>query len=127
MSEEEKQMNRISYIDEIDFTKKLKGLKRINMRAYKELIFNKLKAGSLSNTPGKHIEELPSYTIFEKVYGKIQLIYTTLENGYLIEDLTPQQMLLEHYAHDVSTYEGIPYIASKDIFKIQLTRMMNNV
>lgn len=110
---------KIVYIDEIRYTKLLRGLREINMRAYKDIIFKKKE---FDTTPGKHELTLTTDETFKKVYGDIKLIYSTYKDTIVIEDLEPSRILMEYHIKRKGTYKGIPYVDEKDIFKIKLIK-----
>lgn len=110
---------KITYIDEIEYTKLLKGLKEINMLAYKEIIFKKKE---FDTTPGKHELLLTTNEDFKQIYGDIKLIYSTIKDTIVIENIEPSNILMEYHNVKKNTYRGIPYIDEKDLFKINLVK-----
>lgn len=116
-----KRMNdlKITYLDEIEYTKLLKGLKEINMLAYKDIIFKKKQ---FNTNPGKHELVLTTDDDFKKVHGEIKLIYTTIKDTIIIENIEPSNILMEYHKQRKNTYKGIPYVDKKDLFKINLIK-----
>lgn len=110
---------KITYLDENEYRKLLRGLREINMLAYKQLIFKKFE---FDKTPGKHEIILKSDELFRKVYGDIRLIYSTYKDTILIENLEPSNVLIEYHNKKKNSYKGIPFVDNKDIFKINLVK-----
>lgn len=120
------QQNKFMYLDENDFQKKLRSLKTYCPIAYKDLLFNTNKK-ELGNFPtGKHVKDLYTSEEFKFVYGQIQLIYSVKDGCVIIEDLRPQQFLLDGYFNLLSIYKGIPYRNNRDKFKIDLMLALKN-
>lgn len=113
---------KITYLDENDYRKKCKGLKRVNMLAYKQICHNLLKNNEFSKKPGKHEIILNTNEDFRKIHGDIKLIYSTIGDTILIEDLIPGKVLLEYHNKAKNVYKGIPFVDEKDIFKINLLK-----
>lgn len=109
-----------TYKDENDFTKKLRSLKTYCPRAYKDLIFNVNKSDLFSLKDGNYQKSLYTSKDFEFVYRQIQLIFTVSNGDVVIEDITPQQFLLDGYFNLLEVYKGMPYRNNKDKFKIDL-------
>lgn len=114
----------IVYIDEVEFNKRIKGLRRSNMRAYKQLL-RILREGEFNQEPGKHETELIADEKLKLIYGKILLHYETNENYVLLTGITPDNLLLDVYNSKVNYYKGVPIKDSKDLFKIKLLEEMN--
>lgn len=112
------------YLDENDFIKKMRSLKTYCPMAYKDLIFNTNKK-ELRNFPdGKHFLNLYTYEEFKFVYGQIQLVFSVKNGCVIIEDIKPQQFLMDGYYNLLDIYKGVPYRNNRDKFKIDLFRRM---
>lgn len=137
----DKEMYIIEYLDENDFRKKERSVKKYNMLAYKKMMFEyypNLKEGKFlgkllekSKELEKYILELPTDSMFTKVHGKLELHYTVYKDKkvILLENITPEDILLEGHKAELSTYKGVMISKShpeKDIFKINLLNMLNN-
>lgn len=109
----------ITFLDDNDYIKKLRGLKRYNMRAYKYIMFH-LKDDIDNQEEGKHIKNLYTDNKFKKVYGQVQIVYTIKNNVAIIENILPDEFLLDGYMVDLKTYIGVPYRNKQDLFKIQM-------
>ena len=110
---------KIQYINEVEYRKLLRGLKEINMLAYKQIVFKNFE---IDKKPGKHEITLESDDTFKKVHGDIKLIYSTIGDTIVIEDLQPNKVLLEYHSRRKGTYNGVPFVDAKDIFKINLIK-----
>lgn len=131
----------LDYVNENEFRKLERALKRYNMRAFKKLSFDyypDLRAGkfdgeiiSQNKKAGTVTYELklPSDAMFVQVHGEVKLIYTVYkkEETVMLKEITPKDILLEGHRSELGTYKGIMISktnASKDRFKIDLLNML---
>ena len=132
----------VEYLNENEFRKKERSLKKYNMLAYKKLIFDCVPALRSGNFQGvivsKNSQEgivkydyiLPTHRTFSKVHGDIILHYTVYENQKLImlDTITPEEILSEGHQKELTTYKGVMISkshADRDMFKINLLNSMN--
>lgn len=133
----------LDYVNENEFRKLERALKKYNMIAFKKLNFEYYPAirngefiGELVSTDKKAGTEtyelrLPSDKLFTQIHGEVKLIYTVHKNEQvaMLETLTPEDILLEGHRSELTTYKGIMISkenASKDKFKIDLLNMLQN-
>ena len=133
----------LDYINENEFKKLERALKKYNMLAYKKLNFEYYPAlrngnfvGELVSTNKKeHTEryelKLPSDKMFAAVHGEVKLYYTVYlkEETIMLDTITPTEILLEGHMSELTTYKGIMISkanASKDKFKIDLLNMLQD-
>ncbi len=133
----------LDYVNENEFKKLERALKKYNMLAYKKLNFEyypELRKGNFIGelTKTNKIEQtetyelkLPSDHIFSQVHGDVKLIYTVYkkENIVMLTNITPSDILLEGHQKELITYKGVMISkanASKDIFKIDLLNMLQD-
>jgi len=131
----------MEYLNENEFRKKERAIKKYNMLAYKKLIFEfypSLKEGNFlgilsshnnHDNTSKYELKLPTDTMFNKVHGDIILHYTAYHNQKIImlENITPDDILTEGHQKELTTYKGVMISKShseKDIFKINLLNML---
>ena len=131
----------IEYLNENEFRKKERAVKKYNMLAYKKLIFDfypSFRDGifngvvvSKNTNEGitKYELKLPTDTMFSKVYEDLILHYTVYENQNIVmlDTITPEDILTEGHQKELTTYKGVPVSkshAEKDIFKINLLNML---
>lgn len=131
------------YINENEFKKLERSLKKYNMLAYKKLYFEyypSLKEGKLlgelvstNQEKGTRNYELklPTDIMFSKVHGDIKLHYILYENTKVImlDKLTPEDILTEGHQSELVTYKGVMVSkqhSDKDLFKINLLNMIND-
>lgn len=112
---------KITYLNENEYRKLLKGLKEINKLAYKQIVFKNFE---FDKTPGQHEAILKTNETFKKVHGDIKLIYSIVKDTIIIENLEPSNVLIEYHNKKKNTYKGIPFVDDKDVFKINLLREM---
>ncbi|MCI8445275.1 MAG: hypothetical protein HFG15_02440 [Bacilli bacterium] len=129
------------YVNENEFKKLERSLKKYNMLAYKKLYFEfypKLKTGiflgeivSTNQSKGTVTYELklPTDSMFSKVHGDIKLHYHVYEADHIImlDTITPEDILAEGHQSELVTYKGVMVSkehAEKDIFKINLLNMI---
>lgn len=132
----------VEYLNENEFKKIERSLKKYNMLAYKKLIFDyvpSLRDGnflgviiSKNSNEGivKYELKLPTDRMFSKVHGDIILHYTLYENQKLVmlDTITPEEILSEGHQKELTTYKGVMVSkshAERDMFKINLLNSMN--
>lgn len=115
--------NKITFIDENEFSKKMRAIRRYSMNAYKYWIFEALPILKKENKiDGVYELELPVNELFKKVYGDVKVLFSVKDDVVILEDITPSEMLMNMFMGDLPTYKGIPYRDSKDKFKIDLVK-----
>lgn len=130
------------YVNENEFHKLERSLKKYNMLAYKKLYFDyypKIKEGNFlgelvstnSEKGTKNYElKLPTDIMFSKVHGDIKLHYIVYEkeNIVMLNTIEPEEILTEGHQSELVTYKGVMVSkehSEKDIFKINLLNMIN--
>ena len=133
----------IEYLNENEFRKKERAVKKYNMLAYKKLVFDFYPAFRDGNFMGvivskntkdgitKYELKLPTDRKFDAVHGDVKLHYTVYENQKLVmlDTLTPEDILTEGHQKELSTYKGVMVSkshAERDMFKINLLNMLDN-
>lgn len=129
------------YLNENEFKKLERSVKKYNMLAYKKLIFEfypSLKEGKFlgklismnSQEKTKTYElKLPTDDMFAKVHGDMKLHYTVYEdkNVILLNTLSPEDILTEGHRTELATCNGVIISknnAERDMFKINLLKML---
>ena len=129
------------YVNENEFHKLERSLKKYNMLAYKKLYFEfypQIKEGnflgevvSVDDEKGTVTYELklPTDVMFSKVHGDIKLHYHVYKKDKIVmlDSLTPEDILSEGHQSELVTYKGVMVSkqhADKDIFKINLLNML---
>ena len=133
----------LDYINENEFKKLERALKKYNMLAFKKLNFEFYPALRSGNFLGEKVGSdkknntetyelrLPSDKMFTQIHGEVKLIYTVhlKEDVVMLEEITPSKILLEGHMSELTTYKGIMISkknASKDMFKIDLLNMLQD-
>ncbi len=133
----------LDYVNENEFKKLERALKKYNMLAFKKLNFDFYPALRNGKFLGEKIEvnkkngtekyelKLPSDKMFTQIHGEVKLIYTvhTKEQVVMLEEITPSKILLEGHMSELTAYKGIMISkanASKDMFKIDLLNMLQD-
>ena len=131
----------LDYVNENEFRKLERSLKKYNMRAFKKLSFDYYPDMRNGKFPGELVSKnkeagtetyelkLPSDAMFAQVHGEVKLIYTVYkkEETVMLKELLPKDILLEGHRSELGTYKGIMISkanASKDIFKIDLLNIL---
>ena len=131
------------YVNENEFKKLERSLKKYNMLAYKKLYFDyypELKEGNflgkLISTNKKNNTEtyeltLPTDPTFAKVHGDIKLYYVVYKDikTVMLDKLVPEDILSEGHQSELITYKGVMVSkehSDKDIFKINLLGLLDN-
>ena len=127
----------LDYLDENNFKKLERSLKKYNMVAYKKLMFDfypKLRSGEFIGelvSINKHEQtetydlRLPTDSLFVKVYGEVKLNYTVHKknNVVVLNNLEPKEILLDGHRSELTAYKGIMISKAneqKEMFKIDL-------
>ena len=130
------------YVNENEFRKLERAIKKYNMLAYKKLYFEyypSLKEGNFlgklistnqANQTSNYELKLPTDAMFSKVHGDIKLHYTVYikEKIVMLDTFEPNEILSEGHASELVTYKGVMVSkqhAEKDMFKINLLNMIN--
>ena len=130
------------YVNENEFRKKERSVRKYNMLAYKKLTFEYYPQIREGNFLGKLVStnkeentqtyelKLPTDAMFSKVHGDVTLHYTVyLDNRVvLLVNITPDDILEEGHRSELSTYKGVMISKSsreKDLFKVNLLNAMN--
>ena len=129
------------YVNENEFRKLERSIKKYNMLAYKKLYFEYYPALKEGNFLGKLIStnqanntstyelKLPTDAMFSKVHGDIKLYYLVYhkEKLVMLDKFEPVSILSEGHASELVTYKGVMVSkqhADKDMFKINLLNMI---
>ncbi|MFI3260404.1 MAG: hypothetical protein R3Y13_01650 [bacterium] len=133
----------LDYIDENEFRKLERALKKYNMLAFKKLNFEyypALRNGELigeliSKNSSKKTEtyelKLPSEKTFAQIHGDVKLIYTVNKKDKIVilEKITPEDILLEGHRSELTTYKGVMISKTnkeREMFKIDLIKMLQD-
>ena len=136
-----KQSYIFEYLNENEFRKKERSVRKYNMLAYKKLTFEyypslrngkflgKLVSVSKKENTKSYELKLPTDDLFAKVHGEIILHYTVYEDKkiILLTNITPDGILEEGHRAELSTYKGVMISKSnpeKDMFKVNLLNML---
>lgn len=113
----------ITYINENEFKKKERVLKKYIMGAYKYWIFEVIPILQREHkVDGQYELELPVDKLFEKVYGKLKILFSVKKDVVILEDIVPSEILTAMFMKELPTYYGVPYRNERDKFKINLLR-----
>lgn len=129
------------YVNENEFKKIERSLKKYNMLAYKKLYFEyypslkegkflgELVATNKTNNTSTYQLKLPTDAMFSKVHGDILLHYIVYynDNVVMLDKITPEDILSEGHQSELVTYKGVMVSkehAEKDMFKINLLNMI---
>ncbi len=132
----------IEYLDENEFRKRERALKKYNMLAYKKFVFEYCPMFREGTFPGTMVSEdkkentfnyelkLPTDEMFVKVHGDIVLHYTVYKNNNIVmlNTITPDSILDEGHRTELTTYKGVVVSKEhqeKDMFKINLLNMLH--
>jgi len=129
------------YVNENEFRKLERSIKKYNMLAYKKLYFEyypalkegnflgKLVSTNKANNTSTYELKLPTDAMFSKVHGDIKLYYMVYhkEKIVMLDKFEPISILSEGHASELVTYKGVMVSkqhAEKDMFKINLLNMI---
>ena len=132
----------LDYVNENEFRKLERALKKYNMLAYKKLTFDYYPQIKNGEFVGKLVSEdkkngiksydlvLPTDDMFVKVHGEIVLHYSvyTDKNIVLLTNITCDDNILEEgHRTELKAYKGVMVSRDnpeKDMFKINLLNML---
>ena len=132
----------LDYINENEYKKLERALKKYNMLAYKKLNFEYYPAlrsgnflGELKSSDSEKKSEtyelkLPSDLLFTQVHGEVKVRYIVYkeQNVVMLETIMPTDILLEGHKSELTTYKGIMISkqnSEKDKFMINLFSAMD--
>ena len=130
------------YLDENNFKKRERSVRKYNMLAYKKLTFEYYPTIRSGKLLGKKVSEdknaktesyelkLPTDESFAKVHAEIVVHYTVYldKKVVLLTNITPEGILDEGHRAELSTYKGVMISKTdpeRDMFKINLLNMLN--
>ncbi|MCX4249287.1 MAG: hypothetical protein OSJ65_05950 [Bacilli bacterium] len=132
----------LDYINENEFKKLERALKKYNMLAFKKLNFEyypslrngeflgELMSSDKKNNTETYELKLPSDHLFTQVHGEVKLRYIVYkkQNVVMLETIMPTDILLEGHVAELTTYKGVMISkanADKDKFMINLFSAMD--
>lgn len=132
----------LDYINENEFKKLERALKKYNMLAFKKLNFEyypslrngeflgELMSSDKKNNTETYELKLPSDHLFTQVHGEVKVRYIVYkdQNVVMLETIMPTDILLEGHVAELSTYKGVMISkqnADKDKFMINLFSAMD--
>ena len=132
----------LDYINENEYKKLERALKKYNMLAYKKLNFEyypalrsgnflgELKSSDKENKTETYELKLPSDLLFTQVHGEVKVRYIVYkeQNVVMLETILPTDILLEGHVAELNTYKGVMISkqnSEKDKFLINLFSAMD--
>ncbi len=133
----------LDYINENEFRKLERALKKYNMLAFKKLSFEyypslrngeflgELMSSDKKNNTETYELKLPSDHLFTQVHGEVKLKYIVYKNQNIVmlDTIEPTDILLEGHVAELTTYKGVMISkanADKDKFMVNLFSAMDN-
>ena len=140
--ENKKKTFRFEYVNENEYRKKERSVRKYNMLAYKKLMFEfypalrdgeflgKLVSTSRKDNTKTYELKLPTDSLFAKVHGELALHYTIYFNDdiILLTTITPEDILSEGHRSELGTYKGVMISktnSEKDMFKVNLLNALD--
>lgn len=112
---------RVTYDDNLELSKCLRALKKYNMTAYKEIIFNDRKELKSERVRGNRYKaKLTTDRRFKKVYGDVCVVFVKSKDIIKVISIEPTDFFIEAFRRLLDTYHGTPYITKTDLFKLKL-------
>lgn len=133
----------LDYINENEYKKLERALKKYNMLAFKKLNFEYYPSlrtgeflGELISSDKKNGTEtyelkLPSDHLFTQVHGEVKLRYIVYkeQNIVMLDTIMPTDILLEGHVAELTTYKGVMISkanAEEDKFMVNLFSAMDD-
>lgn len=113
-------------LDEIEYKKQERVLKKYFTKSYKYLIFDFFLNKAQTLPKGKHTINLRASKLFTKVYGKLELHLNVTDKAIILENITPTDIITECHKKELETYKGVPIRDKKDIQKIKIILAMED-
>ncbi len=132
----------LDYINENEYKKLERALKKYNMLAFKKLNFEyypalrsgeflgELMSSDKANNTETYELKLPSDHLFTQVHGEVKIRYIVYkeQNVVMLETIMPTEILLEGHVAELTTYKGVMISkanSEKDKFMINLFSAMD--
>lgn len=133
----------LDYINENEYKKLERALKKYNMLAFKKLNFEyypslrngeflgELMSSDKKNNTETYELKLPSDHLFTQVHGEVKVRYIVYkdQNIVMLDTIMPTDILLEGHVAELTTYKGVMISkanSAKDKFMIDLFSAMDN-
>ena len=117
----------IKFENENDFNKKQGALKKYLQKSWKYLEFQVIPKLKKEHKKGGEYEvDLLGDQLFNQVYGNLKLLFRVEDDVAILEDIIPNDIILEMHRRELPTYKGIPYRDNKDLFKIKMLEEKEN-
>ena len=133
----------LDYINENEYKKLERALKKYNMLAFKKLNFEyypSLRSGKfigelIESNKDKNTEtyelKLPSDLLFQQVHGEVKIRYIVYkdQNVVMLDTIMPTDILLEGHVAELTTYKGVMISkqnAERDKFMVNLFSALDN-
>lgn len=108
--------------NESDMTKCLRLLRKYNIRAYKQFIF---EVNDLIHVKeNKYKIEFVSDDKFQKIYGQVYMLVSIENDEIILKRLEPHGFWLAGHNIELESYKGVPIISIKEKFKVDLLEKM---
>ena len=118
-------MKAITYLDQNDFNKKHRALRRYFMKSYKYIIFKLIPTlQKEEKKDGRYEVEIPVDKLFKKVYGPMKVLFSVQNDVAILEDIEPSELLMKCFERNLPTYKGVPYYRNKDFEKIKIAEKL---
>ena len=132
----------LDYINENEYKKLERALKKYNMLAFKKLNFEyypalrsgeflgELMSSDKANNTETYELKLPSDHLFTQVHGEVKIRYIVYkeQNVVMLETIMPTEIVLEGHVAELTTYKGVMISkanSEKDKFMINLFSAMD--
>ena len=113
---------KIKMLDESDMTKCLRSLRKYNMRAYKQFIF---ETNDLVHVKDNEYRiNFLSDNKFQKIYGQVYMSVTLEKDEITLNILEPHDFFIAGHNRELESYKGIPIVSQKEKFKIDFLNKM---
>jgi len=104
--------------NESDMNKCLRSLRKYNMRAYKQFMF---EINDLKHIKGNEYKiDFISDDKFQKIYGQVYMIVSIENDQLILKRLEPHGFLIAGHNIELESYKGVPVVSKKEKFKVDL-------
>lgn len=113
---------KMKMLDESDMTKCLRSLRKYNMRAYKQFVFDVNELKHIKDN--EYRIDFISDNKFQKIYGKVYMIITLVKDEIILNRLEPHNFFIAGHRAELESYKGVPIISKKEKLKIDFLDKM---
>lgn len=111
--------------NESDMTKCLRSLRKYNMRAYKQFMFETNDLEYVKDN--EYRIDFNCDVKFKKIYGRVYMSVEVENDQLILKRLEPHGFWLAGYRLELETYKGVPIVSKRDKFKVDMLEKLGEL